>query len=411
MIKFFDRNIELIIKLLIFFSAIMVVTPITFINGSLYFWFVVLIVIIFNLTVMIKDIKTYFNKFKFEMLFVICCLFSSLINYGKYNNIYSIVYIIYTAYLIFGMLPVRDKDNKTVIRDNKIIEYTVVGYTFIVTLFSFIDLLLFKNNEIVNIITVDRFSGIYLNPNQAAFWGFVSIAFSRKSLEVNKRFKIVNIVIQLLLIIFSGCRSVYIALIGFILMLFFEKNKGENIKKLSFVFLGLIISFVIGISILRYSWLFKYFSFEAMEEIFNILTGLRYFIWKEIGIVFLRSPFFGVGVNNIRFAAAEYLDSGSFLFQGAWEDAHNFIITLLSYTGIFGFSAFSMLMYKYFKLGKLSYNKIDLMIVISILIICMFDIGVIFDDRIISVVFWYEIGNLIYNFINGGVSHDKNKIL
>lgn len=90
MIRYIDKNIELIIKLLIFFSAIMVITPVPFIDGSLYFWFVVFVVIVFNLIVMIKDFKTYFNKFKFEMLFIICCLFSSIINYPKYNNIYSI---------------------------------------------------------------------------------------------------------------------------------------------------------------------------------------------------------------------------------------------------------------------------------------------------------------------------------
>ena len=244
---------------------------------------------------------------------------------------------------------------------------------------------------------------MYLNSNQLGFWAFISIILSYK--YIDNKFNIINIILELVLIVLAGSRSVFIALSIFILYLLFKKVGKINNKNKSLILLGSILAITILVvisTLTRYQWLYKYISDINFESIFNVLSGYRYFIWKQELEIFIHYPIFGVGVNNLNNAARLVLPPDSVIISGGWEDPHNIIIGLLGYTGIVGTTLFIKIIYDKFKLSIS--NKLDYITftMICLLIIALFDIGIVFDNRILSVYFWYVIGQInCIKFIKG----------
>ena len=128
------------------------------------------------------------------------------------------------------------------------------------------------------------------------------------------------------------------------------------------------------------------------KEILNTLSGYRYYIWKEVLEIFYKFPIFGIGPNNVNNAAKLVLAENSMLITGGWEDPHNIVIALLTYTGLIGTLLFIKILYDKFKV--IIENKSDYLLIsiICLLVISLFDIGIVFDNRILSVYFWYLIG-------------------
>lgn len=395
-------TIQLIMKLLTIIMAIIVVMPIPFISGSQYFWALFVLTFLYNIYLIVCNYKQFYTDYKFEMLFIISCLVSAMLNY-KFKNIYSIVNTITTAILIFNLTTVYPKISKSIFDfETRVLDYFLILSTFIL---GFISIVLFIQNPI-NVIGGDRFSGIYLNYNQLGFWAFISFMLSVK--HIDSKINIVNIPLELFLIFLAGSRSVFVSLLVFLFYLFKSKiSKNKSIFLFLFAFILVII--VVISTLTRYQWLYKYISSMKIENIIDILSGYRYFIWKQILEIFIHFPIFGVGVNNINNAAKLILPSNSMLITGGWEDPHNIIVGLLTYTGIIGTILFFKIIYDKFKFSISSKQKYITISMICLLIISFFDIGIIFDHRILSVYFWYLIGQLnCIKFLERNINVEKN---
>ena len=383
-------NIQLIMKLLTFLMAIIVVIPIPPIIGTQYFWFMFLVTVIYNIYLIKIDFKYYFYRYKWEVLFIIFCLISVLLNL-HYKNIYSIVFVIMTAILIFNLVTANPRVTKDQIKfESYTIDYLLLIFTFIMGVISFI---MFVKNPI-NIFQGERFTGVYLNSNQLGFWAFISFILSFKYLK--NKIIVPNIILELILIILAGSRSVFIATSIFIIYLLFEKidlTRKKNIILFS-IFIIFVFIFLIVFTLTRYQWLYKYIINMEFEDVINVLSGYRYKIWKQVLEFFYKFPIFGVGPNNINSVAKLILPNNSKIITGGWEDPHNILIGLLTYTGIFGTTVFIKVLYDKFKIiikYKLDYLLIS---IICLLVISLFDIGIIFDNRVLSVYFWYLIGQV-----------------
>jgi O-antigen ligase len=272
--------------------------------------------------------------------------------------------------------------------ENYSIDYLLLIFTFIMGLLSII---IFINNPI-NIVKGERFIGAYSNSNQLGFWAFISFIISFKYLK--NKIIIVNILLELVLIILAGSRSVFIATSFFVIYTLFKKVDFKSPKNI-YVFLMSIVFFVLLIIITtftRYQWLYKYIKDMEFKEILNTLSGYRYYIWKEVLEIFYKFPIFGIGPNNVNNAAKLVLAENSMLITGGWEDPHNIVIALLTYTGLIGTLLFIKILYDKFKV--IIENKSDYLLIsiICLLVISLFDIGIVFDNRILSVYFWYLIG-------------------
>lgn len=210
-------NIQFVMKLLTFLMPVTVIVSIPFISGSQYFWFMFLITVIYNIYLISINFKNYLYKYKWEILFIVSCLVSVLLNFN-YKNIYSIVSVIMTAILIFNFIIVYPKLTKEQMEfENYSIDYLLLIFTFIMGLLSII---IFINNPI-NIVKGERFIGAYSNSNQLGFWAFISFIISFKYLK--NKIIIVNILLELVLIILAGSRSVFIATSFFVIYTLFKK--------------------------------------------------------------------------------------------------------------------------------------------------------------------------------------------
>lgn len=385
-------NIQLIMKILTFVMAINVVTPIPFVTGSQYYWIIVFLTICLNVFLLIKYKKEYFKVNFWNLIFIISCLISSFLNF-EFKNIYSIVLIITTALTMLNMMPSQNITYKSFIFEKHLIYNLIVYYTFILGLLSIILSVINNSKEFLDLITGSRYLGIYNNSNQLAFWAFISFMFSYYDYSNRKLFNSCNILLQLFLIIISGCRSVLVVL--FVVFFYFISSKIRDKNKL-FRYLVIVILlfllFLVVISFIRYRWLFRNLNEFKIEDIINTLTGLRYYIWKDAITIFTKKPIFGVGVNNLNAAAQKYLASDSYYLLGSWEDPHNFIISLLCYTGIVGCIIFLKIIYDLIKSAIVLNLNFELLFIISMLIIGLLDIGIIFDGRILSITFWYIFG-------------------
>lgn len=381
-------NIQLIMKLLTFLMAIIVIVPLNPIIGTQYFWFMFLVTVIYNVYLIKIDFKDYFYKYKWEVLFIIFCLNSILLNL-HYKNIYSIVSVIMTTILIFNFVTVNPRLTKDQIKfESYTIDYLLLIFTFIMGMISFI---MFVKNPI-NIFQGKRFIGVYLNSNQLGFWAFISFVLSFKYLK--NKIIIVNIILELILIFLAGSRSVYVAISIFIIYYLYKKYGLKNKRNL-YIFLMFILFFILLITfstLTRYQWISKHFPKLKFVKILNVLSGYRYIIWKEVLEIFCKFPIFGVGANNINNAAKLILPNNSKIITGGWEDPHNILIGLLTYTGIVGTAVFVKVLYDKFKI--IIKYKIDYLLIsiICLLVISLFDISIIFDNRILSIFFWYLIG-------------------
>lgn len=394
-------SIQTYIKILVFLTAFLSVIGPSFINGSLLFWALVFIVVVYNLLLIGSDYKKYIKDNKYEMLFIIICLLSSLINY-KYNNIYSYVKILETAILIFAFVPITPNFTKSDYeKERNIISNLLIGFTFVIVCFSLISSLIKNPSELVTLLKGARYGGIYENANQGGFWALISIIFSYFKIKENKylKFNVLNILLQFFLLVVSGCRSAYVAFFILITYMLFTKiKKYKNYKIVMIAIVSFFALIIIAITLIRYQWIGQYVV-DNPERAINLLSGLRYFIWNDAVKLTSKFPVFGVGVNNLNAAANALLPEGSYYIIGNWEDPHNIIICLLGYTGVVGLVSFLAILIN--KAKQAMKNNLTELIVIAIALftISIFDIAIIFDGRIVSIAFWYFIGRITYESI------------
>lgn len=383
-------NRQLVVKSMTFVMAALTALQVSFINGSIAFWGFVCIVAIYNLYLMIIDVKGYFKKYKYELLFFIICTLASSLQW-QYHNIYSFVYIITTANLVFSLVVNENEDK--IEEEFQIIGWMVILFTFIVGVFSLGQSIFSNPTDFLELAKGGRYTGVYNNPNQLAYWCIASMVFSYKMKK--HRILFLNLGLQFFLLLISGCRSAYLGLI--VIVIFNAYIKTNNKKLILFAGLGTIF-LIVAYTLFRYQWVHQYLA-HFDEGVFNILSGNRYYLWKEVFSIFLKNPIIGVGVHNLRNAAENILGPSSIIVTGNWEDPHNILLSLLGYTGIAGLTVFVIMIKGYIQKAFNFKHYFEISVVLGCLVIGLFDIGVLFDDRIISVVFWFFVGMCI---VKGG---------
>ncbi|MBR2670495.1 MAG: O-antigen ligase family protein [Solobacterium sp.] len=223
------------------------------------------------------------------------------------------------------------------------------------------------------------FGGYYRNGNQLGLNAFVSAALSIYFLgrEKHRWFDITNIFFQLIGIVVSGCRSIYLAVIVFALYLAFHQGS-KKIRRIIFTLVCAGILFLAGVTIYKMSF---YHKGAGSSNILNALTGNRYAMWQESFRLFQIKPWTGIGVNNTLSAARAYLGKKAVISYYGYTNSHNFIMNILAMTGILGFLSFLA----YGKKIVYSLRKADPVLktfVLSILFADLFDIFVVFTDHI-----------------------------
>ena len=399
-----------IIRIMVFFMGFNSVIPI--INGSILFWIVILFSTIYGLMIFFDSPKNFIFDNKYEIIFIIICIVSSLVNYS-YMNIYSYVKTLMMCLMFFILMThTKEQTKETLKNEMDIIFYAIIVFSFFITGASLIRTIITEPNNLVNSLFGERYlGGYYENSNQSASWAFFSLILGLIYFKKNKNFFTINSIIQLIMIIISGSRSVYIGLFTSLIAYFLYYSlviKGKNKKKISIVIFSVSIIaliFLIIITLLRFKWVFNKMDQINFEEFLDILSSYRYFMWKEAFIIFINKPLLGVGVGNIYQATHRFFGPESIFTKLNMEDPHNIFISLLAYTGILGFiSFFTIIINKKKKIIYVIKNEIDnktislLSLFVSIFIFSVFDVAVIFDTHIATMLFWYIAGIFTYKF-------------
>jgi len=131
------------------------------------------------------------------------------------------------ATLIFNFVTIYPKSTKKQIElESYLINYLLIIFTFIIGILSIIMFIKYP----ISIFQGERFEGVYFNSNQHGFWAFVSFILSFKYLK--NKIVIVNIILEFILKILAGSRSLLISTSIFIVYLLFKKidlTKKKNV--------------------------------------------------------------------------------------------------------------------------------------------------------------------------------------
>ncbi|NLP21312.1 MAG: O-antigen ligase family protein [Erysipelotrichaceae bacterium] len=409
--KFINKNmvkIQKSLRILVFFLGFNSVIPI--VNGSILFWAVIIFSIVYGFKMFFDGPKDFIFKNKYKIIFIIICTISSLVNYS-YMNIYSYVKTLIMCLMFFILTThTKEQTKETLKNEMDIIFHAIIMFSFFITGGSLIKAIITEpNNLIDSFFGVRYLGGYYENSNQSASWAFFSLILGLIYFNNNKIFFTINSIIQLIMIVISGSRSVYIGLFISVIVYFLyysiviKRKSKKKITIIIFLLSILALIFLIVTTLLRFKWIFKYMDYINFENLLDVLSSYRYFMWKEAFIIFINKPLLGVGVSNIYEATHNFFGSESIFTKLNMEDPHNIFISLLAYTGILGFISFSMIIFtKTKKIISVIKNEpnnktISLLILfISIFIFSIFDVAVIFDTHIATMLFWYIAGIFTY---------------
>ncbi|MDQ5983726.1 MAG: hypothetical protein RUMPE_00752 [Eubacteriales bacterium SKADARSKE-1] len=334
----------------------------------------------------------------------------------------------------------------------KLFKY-IVFLTTILTFISFI-VVLFKNKIVIEGSTqtfgnfkyvigmyetagIERFTGLYINPNILAFCSVVSIIFctmlarEKEFLKEQKRWIqittfFVCILINLAALILSDSIASFLLMIIYIIFLMFYRlvvsNKSRLFKKSKFasliVFIILGISLILGSIGIRYS--FQNEASDFINDVYSIVSGNdeaingqndiifgrghydleggngRRRLLKQASIIFKHNPVMGIGIANIKKYGQMYFDSGI-----AFPNFHNGYVTILVCYGAIGFlffmSFFLILLFQFFRFlfnNRISQNIFPnlLSAILAYSVFSLFEKTIISEINFMGVFFWLMLG-------------------
>ena len=357
------------------------------------FYITLLYTLFYACYVLVKRKGSFFRRYRTEVYLAVILLLGQLVN----RDLFSInrgVSGLLDLFIFLGgcIMYAGDEDTEEVGRSLRRMFAGTAAVTFVIT---FVSLLvgtycrftglpfLSLSGEQLEIWIRDYshfvFGGYYRNSNQMGLNAFVSLCLSLYLLEKKQMPKVflwLNIAVQLIGIVFSGCRSVFLGLIVFALIF----ALGASSRKLR-RYAGLITLVFGGLGVAATVYKMTMFSqgFGA-GDVLNALTGNRSILWKECVDLFRLRPSFGVGLNNIH-PAAELLDYSTLIRYRTYTNAHNNIINIISMTGITGIIGFAALAKKLIYSSR-KLDRILRCFIIGILFADLFDIFVLFTDKI-----------------------------
>ena len=197
------------------------------------------------------------------------------------------------------------------------------------------------------------FGGMF-DPNDLSFFILsllpFNLLFIRKGVPSWKKLAcIVSFFTGVTIVLLTGSRGGFLALIAVFLILFFTKT---HVMKLSMKILILVLCTVFILFNLSKIDISRYQGIASLEDDYNVQdeTG-RMNIWK-IGLrTMLTNPLTGVGVSC--FSEAVGLDRARRgLERTRWQEAHNMFIQIGGETGVIGLFIFILISFNIFKVFK-----------------------------------------------------------
>lgn len=384
-------------------------------NSSFVFYLNVLLVFVYIIGLFVLDPINIFRKHIAEWLTIFACFLSIICNLQNSTN-NSLLKLAYYGMFIIGITfypPNTKKENaeKQITNILKIINYAVIIAGALSILFQLLNTffgIVITNTNMDYFFDDGLFGGLYKNTNSAAFHCFVGLFLNLYFFKESKVINTIGILINGFMIVFSGCRAVYIVLIvcG---ILYALTSKNKILKNMIFAFVILTIGLLVGITLRKMT----YYSGDVLNQV----TGGRYYIWHDCFTMFSKNKWFGIGLNNFKTAACNVFSGDNLIIEcnGRYDNAHNGIINIITQTGIVGSITFILLGKKYLTTiyKSMKENRILTILAISIFILDFFDIVLVFIDRLTAYVFLLILAKFMFDkpkttiFVSNYVEQDQ----
>lgn len=250
-----------------------------------------------------------------------------------------------------------------------------------------------------------RFTGILSNPNPLGHLAFMATAaamylYTEFKSKAYKFILIGSIVVNVAIILLTGCRSALVALGGVLLVAFYQLQKKITFKKpwIKFVIYAVLVGIIVLVGY-RVLGLNRFGGASALQgdtikDILNKITSARYEIWLETAQLAKSSPIFGSGYGNLYDNASLVLGNHSIIVQSQVGVAHNIFLELYYSAGLLGLALF--VGYCIFLIGKcvttlkLSssiHSAITIGVLFGLFLISQLDVGILYSGSI-SPMFW-----------------------
>lgn len=350
------------------------------------------IALLWGIVLSLKHLYTIFKRKPYSIewfifLFLFISFIINLLVYPNINNIttWCVNFVLLTAVFFVN----KDKAKSTLEKELFIISNFYVSLTFIFSSISLVLSLLNKELTFSNFDIIGK-GGFFENENALGISAAISLVitlyliFSTTSKKL-KSLYIINFLIQTYLVLTSSARTAYfvfIALIG-ILVLIQLKKPILRVLFLAIPFLGTIYACTLD------------------EGILNHLTTNRDAMWSSAALVIKDNLLLGVGnldlVEKVLAARNVYIPVG--INTGG---LHNIYIQVLATNGIFAFVSLIVfilisLFYTFKRINALK-SKGDIQfylifsLIVSILIINLFESNLLYIISFISIIFWIYLG-------------------
>ena len=381
-----------------------------------------------------KEIDFHDHKFVLILIYGFLLLFATVIN--QYSNQKS--FILALMQLIIFTLIYNNPRNFTINDIKNELKIIVPLVNILTALASGISILMYlcdfsssRYGWPIGMVN-DRLFGIYFNCNPAAFLAAITILLALIAIKNKNKYSrlyMINIIIEVIYIILTKCRSAMIIIAIIITALYyayFIKNKNfSKIKRYGLsiiicigIFLGTIVTTNITSSIVNKQQENSRFQIEevftsidlllkgdvqpALKLIDQVSSG-RIELLKTSYQVWQTSPIIGIGAGNFQ-TIGTHETSDTVVKQIQVVHSHNIFVETLVTTGIIGATIFLIFLFKTIKsLLKLFSNKsfntylmilLFTLIVVSEFIGSLFDYGVFYTYSLSATLFWLFLGYL-----------------
>ncbi len=300
--------------------------------------------------------------------FVVILCISTLLNYkyGFADNALGVITFV-SQLIVFYFLPLTMSKEQI----DKCIRMIGLAGTLlwtpacVVSLYQYLRNITYRTtnpngHEVRQGITDGRLFGVFTDPNFAAFTSLILAiilvyACHRTTKKWLKAYCIVNIACNILYLIMSNSRTIYIAAVGtilfFVLVTTYEKEKGESFRMGHFI-LSLLKRGALALVGILAVYVLVFFPLQAVGQLSapdrpvhdmvredvktTNITNNRSTIWKHYLTLYKDKPVFGFSVRSaLPYASENY--PGSYLDITQYV-THNGYISLLVETGFVGFA-------------------------------------------------------------------------
>jgi O-antigen ligase len=247
----------------------------------------------------------------------------------------------------------------------------------------------------------DRVSIFNINQNLLGFTTcislFVLIAFILEK-KIKKIFLIL-VPFLLYLLISTGSRVSFIALILGIIFFIFSNNIYSFKRKIFIIFFCLIVV------IFSYSFLENSITAQRiLQTIYTGDLGGRDFLWTIIYEIFINDILTGIGKTGYQYFTDNLISNniqGKLISSDSFSP-HNVIIEIIAYTGIIGLFIFSSFLIRIYKIGfkKFKINNEVLPLLLLIPISGLILSGQILDQKMVWLLLAYIAANSIIFYKN-----------